>query len=207
MIYEGSPADHLRGLATLAREKLRANRRCLYLNSPAMVAEMRSSLAAAGVDVAQEVEKRALILSSDQSHLVNDRFDVDRMLGMVADALNEALNDGYQGLWATGDMAWEFGNEKNFAKLLEYEHALEDLFTRQPGLSGVCHYHTETLPADVIQWGLYTHRAVYINEALSRPNPYYEPANLLTRRRQNVSGTQLETLLARSTRTEDLAVH
>ena len=34
-----------------------------------------------------------------------------------------ALDDGYSGLWATGDMSWEFGPAKDFSMLLEYEWA------------------------------------------------------------------------------------
>src|SRR5580658_2195498 len=71
MIYEGSPATHLRGLARLIDEKLQANHRCLYLNSPPMVAGIRSYLAAEGVDVAREVDDGSLVLSSDSGHLVN----------------------------------------------------------------------------------------------------------------------------------------
>lgn len=52
----------------------------------------------------------------------------------VANALDQALDDGYIGLWVTGDMTWEFGPEKNFAKLLEYEWRLEELFHRRPEL-------------------------------------------------------------------------
>ncbi len=35
------------------------------------------------------------------------------MLHKLEDALDQALSDGYKGLWATGDMTWEFGSEKN----------------------------------------------------------------------------------------------
>lgn len=45
---------------------------------------------------------------------MNGVFDVARMLGMLADAVNDALAHGYAGLWATGDMTWELGSEKNF---------------------------------------------------------------------------------------------
>ena len=62
MIYEGSPATHLRGIAELIMKNLRANQRCLYLNSPSIVAGIRSYLAATGISVARQVSKRSLIL-------------------------------------------------------------------------------------------------------------------------------------------------
>ena len=80
LIYKGSPAQHLPALAALMRQKLEERHRCLYLDSPPMVAGMRSYLAAAGVDVAREVGKGSLVLSSDQGHLVDGHFDADLML-------------------------------------------------------------------------------------------------------------------------------
>jgi hypothetical protein len=173
MIYRGSPADHLRGLAQLIVEKLEAKNRCLYLNSPSMVAGVRSYLAAAGLDVAHEVSKGSLVLSSATDHLVKGRFDAERMLGMIAVAVDRAVSDGYQGLWATGDMTWEFGGEGSFEKLLAYECGLEVLFRNQPALSGICQYHQDTLPEDSVHIALSKHRAVFINQTLSRVNPFY----------------------------------
>ncbi len=37
-------------------------------------------------------------------------FDVPMMLANLEEALDQALRDGYKGLWATGDMTWEFGS-------------------------------------------------------------------------------------------------
>src|ERR1700733_14829184 len=91
MIYDGSPSRNLPTLAALVRLKLNEKHRCLYLNSPVMVAGMRSYLAAAGIDIAGEVGRASLVLSSDQGHLVNGRFDVDRMMYTLEDALEQAL--------------------------------------------------------------------------------------------------------------------
>jgi hypothetical protein len=176
MIYEGSPAQHLPGLARLIRDKLRANKRCLYLNSLPMVAGIRSYLAAAGVDVAQEVNRGSLVLSSEQDHLQDGIFDPARMLDVLADAVHDALAQGYAGLWATGDMTWELGSEKNFDKLLAYECGLEEMFREYPALSGICQYHLDTLPDEALHVAASKHASVYLNETLSRVNPLYAPA-------------------------------
>lgn len=172
MIYEGSPSRHLPGLAAVIVERLGSGNRCLYLNSPPMVAGMRSTLAAAGLNVARSVREGTLILSSDQSHLINQRFDVKKMLAMLEAALAQALKDGFAGLWASGDMTWEFGREQNFAKLRQYEQGLDALFRKHPALHGICQYHIDTLPPAVAERALSMHRACYINETLSRMNHY-----------------------------------
>ncbi len=82
-VYEGSPARHLPGLSALIRQMLDENHRCLYLHSPSMVAGMRSYLFAGGTDVTREVQNARLVLSSDNAHLVDGRFNIDRMLGFL----------------------------------------------------------------------------------------------------------------------------
>jgi hypothetical protein len=195
LIYDGSPSKHLAGMAALIAEKLTANVRCLYLHSPPMVAGIRSYLAATGMDVADEVAKGSLLLSSDQDHLINGSFDSGRMLDGLVKAVNSALEDGYHGLWATGDMTWELGGETNFDKPLEYEGGLEDLFSRLPTLSGICQYHRDTLPLRAVQDALYTHRAVYVSETLTRLNPYYGPRQSVGHQRTSMPPSALEAML------------
>jgi hypothetical protein len=174
LIYSGSPSRHLRPVATVIREKLGQNHRCLYLNSKPMVAGMRSYLASEGVDVEREQTKGALILSSDQQHLIAGRFEVDQMIRTLEAGLNQALHDGFVGLWATGDMTWELGPDKNFSKLVEYEYRLEEFMREHSGLGGICQYHTETLPPTVVRQGILLHQSIFVNQTLSLLNPHYD---------------------------------
>jgi hypothetical protein len=175
LIYNGSPSQQLPALAAAIQQKLDEGLRCLYLNSRPMVTGLRSCLAARGVDVGYEVAKARLILSSEPMISADGDFEVGLMLEKLEGALDQALNDGYQGLFATGDMTWEFGSEKNFAKLMESEYRLEELFSRRQELYGICQYHQDTLPREVTRRGLLTHRMIFINETLARINPHYVP--------------------------------
>jgi H2-forming N5,N10-methylenetetrahydromethanopterin dehydrogenase-like enzyme len=57
-----------------------------------MVAGMRSYLAAAGLDVAEESLRGSLVLSSDRDYLIDDRrFDLEGMMQSLQDALKEAF--------------------------------------------------------------------------------------------------------------------
>lgn len=178
LIYDGPPSKQLPALAAAIRRKLNEGYRCLYLNSRPMVAGMRSSLAAIGVDVENEIAKTRLILSSETTVSADGDFDIDSMLDKVENAVLKAVDDGFKGLWATGDMTWEFGPEKNFAKLVEYEYRLEKLFRNRPALCGVCQYHRDTLPQQAARHGFLTHPAIFLNETLSRINPHYAPVGL-----------------------------
>jgi len=178
LIYEGSPSQQLPALAGTIKKKLGEGHRCLYLNSRPMVAGLRSYLAAIGMDVENDVSENRLVLSSESMASADGGFDVDIMLGKLEDALDQALSDGYKGLWASGDMTWEFGAEKNFGKLMEYEYRLEELFCKRQELCGICQYHQDTLPRDVTRQALLVHRTIFINETLSRVNPNYVPSGL-----------------------------
>ena len=176
LIYDGSPAKMLPAIAGCIKQKLHENFRCLYLNSPAMVAGLKSYLFASGMNVAEEVERGRLVFSSDQSHLKNGKFDASVMLQKLEQALNEALSQGFDGLWASGDMTWELGQDPNLKKLVEYEWKLEKLFQENPQLSGLCQYHLGSLSRDTVAGGLQSHPAIFVNQTLSRLNPHYHAA-------------------------------
>lgn len=201
LLYRGAPSHQLPLLARVIQDKLEQNLRCLYLNSPSLVAGMRSCLAASGLDVAYEAMRGSLIVSSERHHLVDEKtFSVERMMQALEQALEEALDDGYAGLWATGDMTWELGPEIGSGKLLEYEWRLEDFMRSHPELGGICQYHIDSLPAAAVREGLSAHSEVFVNETLSLINPHF--ASSETAARLTVSSSKLdgfvEELCARS---------
>jgi len=161
-------------------EKLRRNYRCLYLNSPPMVAGMGSSLWALGVNVEAAISRGTLVLSSERAHLVDGRFDVDQMIQLLGRAFEDAMRAGYAGLWATGDMTWEMGPKPDFMKLVEYEWRLEKFFHLHPEIGGICQYHQDTLPREVLRQGLVVHPGIFVNETLQLVNPEYVSAEQLT---------------------------
>lgn len=174
LVYEGSPSRHLEAIAACIKRRLDENYRCLYLNSKPMVAGLRSYLAALGVDVAEECARTSLVLSSDASHLGRSGvFNIDRMLRLLETALDEALRDNFSGLFASGDMTWEFGPRKDYSKLLEYEWRLERLFREHPQLAAVCQYHIDTLPREALRTGTIFHETIFVDETLCVPNPNY----------------------------------
>ena len=170
---------HLPVIASVIKERLDDNFRCVYLNSPPMIAGLRNYLAARGIDVAKSVARGSLVLSSAQDHLIDGEFHIESMLDGLGRLVGEALADGYAGLFASGDMLWEFGSERNLDKLLEYEMRLEELLKTLPAISGICQYHREILPASALKAALYSHQTVCLNETLTHLNPHYlQPATL-----------------------------
>ena len=175
-IYDGPASRGIAKVAAALVRKLDEDQRCIYFNSPALTTQMANYLVAGGTDVEREVKRGRLVLSSDQSHLDDGNFEIDQMMDSLETAVMQASRDGCKGLWAVGDMAWEFGPARNFVKLLTYERRLEDLFRRQPTMSGVCQYHVATVPREALHHGLVSHSALFVNETLARVNPLFLPA-------------------------------
>jgi hypothetical protein len=177
-LYDGSPSQHIPMIAKVIKAKLEARHSCCYFHSPRMVAELAAHLAEAGVDVARETAKNTLVLSSSLSHLSKDQtFDVERMIAFLEDALKQALRDGYVGLWATGDVAWEFGPKGDFGQLAAYEKRLEDFLCAHAEVSGICQYHAGALPPHAMRTGYEMHPAHFIDATHSRLNPDFGAAN------------------------------
>jgi hypothetical protein len=193
LIYEGAPSRQLPTLAAVIHQKLGEGHRCFYLNSPPMVAGLRTCLAAKGVDVEHAVDKERLVLSSETAISTGGDFSIEVMLQKLEEALDGALNDGYKGLMATGDMTWEFGPQKNFAKLMEYEWRLEKFLQKRHGMFAICQYHLDTLPREVTRQALHSHRVLFINETLSRINPYYISSGVLAE--QTATNMELDEMI------------
>jgi hypothetical protein len=205
MIYEGAPSRMLPDLVTTIRRNLDDGMRCLYVNSPPMVAGIRCVLYAAGTDVEQVVAKGALILASNHDHLVDGCFAPDHMIESLETAVEQAVADGYAGLYATGDMTWEFGPHQDYSTLLEYEWQLEQLFRRRPELCGLCQYHRDLLPQQAVRDGLVSHGTVFINTTLTRLNPHYARVRAIEERRKAAT-MQLDDMLARLLASESSAM-
>jgi signal transduction histidine kinase len=178
LIYDGHPREQLPVVVPLLREGLDGGMRCLYLGDPAMVEMVGESLVRSGVDVPRERDRKALVLSSDRSHLKDGRFDPRAMVDLLRASIDEALGDGFKGLCATGDMTWELGAQPNFERLLEYEALLEGVFRDKP-LMGICQYRRDLVPEFAVHDALITHRSVHIGTDLNRDNLFYVPPEIL----------------------------
>lgn len=177
LIYEGDPSEQLPVIVPLMKEALAEDRRCLYLGDPAMIVRLSRALDSAGVDTGTEAERGALVFSSDRGYLAKG-FDPGAMVEMLRGLARDCLRDGFSGLWASGDMRWELGEDANFDRLPEYEARLEKTFDELP-LAGVCQYHRHTVPPHALRAAFLAHRSVYVGQALHADNFHYLPPDLL----------------------------
>jgi hypothetical protein len=95
-------------------------KRCAFLKAEALESDeqlasaveyIRDGLRTAGIDVeAEEARGALLLLTKHDGHLSGGYFDPDKMITMLHAAVKDALDAGFAGLCAAGDMSWLLDN-------------------------------------------------------------------------------------------------
>lgn len=168
------PAAQLRAAIEYIKEGLIRGERCLYVCGEKPVEEFRAALREAGVDVESEEKRSALILiTKNEGHLNGGFFDPDKMITMLEAAVKDALDAGFAGLCAAGDMNWVLDGAPGTEKLAEYESRLNRFYATHKAL-GLCQYNRRTLPARFLDDCIATHKHVRIDGPILLENPFYE---------------------------------
>lgn len=182
-----TPAERDSLLAAFVSEGLQCGEQCLYgaLTSD-NIDVLDSLLENHGIDVTAAVHRRAWIrLTPEHTHLRDGHFDAERMLEMLNDATEAALNAGFKGFRACGDMTWLADEPPGSEQVVAYEAFLNSMFKGQHAL-GLCLYDRRRLPSSVIDHALATHPCVALSHAPT-PNRLYDPAVIGHSRRRDVN--------------------
>ena len=137
--------------------------RCFYVTgSVAALQEFHQSLALTGTDVTEALRTTALQEATyEQAHLVDGRFDCERMLALLNRAVESALNDGFTGLRTCGDMSWLVDDPPGAHQVVEYEALLTQFFRDVRGL-GMCQYDRRRLRAALLDHAVATHSSAVV---------------------------------------------
>lgn len=170
------------------RGGLSRGERCLYVCCEHTPDEFREGLRAAGIDVAAEEARGALILiTKHEGHLNGGCFDPDKMITMLHGAVKDALDAGFSGLCAAGDMSWLLDEADGSDRIAEYEARLNAFYPSSRAL-GLCLYNRNRLPAATLDHSLATHPHVRLEGNILLDNPFYEEPQKAASRRTDGSG-------------------
>lgn len=174
-----TPEEQLAVATEYIRGGLDRGERCLYIVCEHDVTNFRNALRASGIDVDHEEGRGALVLLNKwQGHLEGGSFSAERMIGRLREAVKQALDDGFAGLCAGGDMSWTLDEAPGSEELVEYEFLL-NAFYREHRALGLCLYNRRTLPSKTLDHGLATHSTIRIEGPILLNNPFYEKADAL----------------------------
>lgn len=164
-------------LATAAQyvsDGLRQGERCLYVaDGRDGFQRFRQALADSGVDAAGAAGSGALLeIPHANAHLAGGRFDCERMLGLLNEAVEQALNGGFKGLRTCGDMSWLLHQPAALEKVREYEMLLNEFF-RHLRACGMCQYDRRRFRPNVIDDALAAHPSMVL-DGRHQPSPLYK---------------------------------
>ena len=125
-----------------------------------------------------------------EAHLASGSFDSERMLALLNDAMEAALNDGFTGLRTCGDMSWLLLEPPGAAQVVEYEAHLNRFFHGVRG-AGMCQYDRRRLPEHLIDHALATHPSVTL-DGRHKANPFYKTPELAVGRAANPDGVRFK---------------
>lgn len=174
-IYD-TPEEQLAVAAVYIAAGLARNERCLYVaDSLEALADLRRALEPHGIDAAaEEFNGALLLLTSDMAHLEGGFFDSERMLRMLNDAVEAALDAGFTGVRTCGDMSWLLRGAQGSDQVLEYEALLNEFFPSVRAI-GMCQYDRARLPSELVRGALAKHPTIATRGRYQR-NPAYQPS-------------------------------
>lgn len=173
VVYD-TEEEQLTVAAEYVNEGLWRGDRCFYVGeSAASLDRFHQALARLGVDAAEMIRFGALVESTKaEAHLAGGRFDVERMMALLDEAVRSATADGFRGLRTCGDMSWLLDNAPGTSRLAEYEAQLNPFFERVAA-AGMCQYNRWRLPPETIDHALATHSSAVVDGRYVA-NPFYE---------------------------------
>jgi hypothetical protein len=194
------PGDHYCGIyrtdddwraiiVDFIRAGVARHEKMIYLVNVTSVDQLKSTLAAAGVEVDSLIESGQLrIVTAKEAYLQDGQFDPDRMIALLDEETDKALAEGYTALRATGEMTWALAGEPGSERLVEYESRVNELFAKKK-VYGLCQYDRRRFDSEMLLDILHVHpNVLFGKQGFDNTKMYYVPPHLfLDRDRQSAT--------------------
>ncbi len=158
---------------------IKKNEKCLYIVDDRTKEEIVDAFKREGFNVEEwRKSDQFVFMTKSESYLKNGYFDPHKMIRLLENAQNEALEEGYAGLRLTGEMTWFFSDMPGVERLMEYESKLNE-FLPDSKVVALCQYNEKKFSPEILVDVIRTHPYVIIYDDLHW-NPYYMPPSLFT---------------------------
>lgn len=156
------------------KEGLDAGERVLNVLDASRLDDHRERLTRAGIPLDDGLS----IASSEDTYLADGRFDMERMIAFVRDALTGAKREGTR-LRTCGWMDWIHRDAPGTERTMEYE-ARMNLLVPDFDCTFMCVYDLDRLPGETIADIMATHPFAIVGGEVRR-NPFYVPPEVYLR--------------------------
>jgi len=183
LIYE-SEEEWSQAIIPFLSIGLERGEKCLYITAVHQAALLRQVLSKQNIPVeACESSGQLTFLHHQDAYTQDGRFDPDRMIALLKDETEKALQEGYPALRVTGEMSWALRGIPGSDTLLEYESKLNrDFFPLFPCLA-ICQYDRRRFNPEIIKGVVMTHPLLVRGDRVYENFYYIPPDDFLSQKR------------------------
>ena len=146
---------------------LERNEKCLYIAEESSLAEICRYLQDFGVNVQEAKKRNALtIVTKHETYLKHGSFQPDKMIEDLRDAVQSALDMGFTGLRAAGELSWALDLPSALVQMVQYEEELDEHFHSK--FAALCQYDETRFPAHIIERMKEVHPMTFRDGKLTR---------------------------------------
>jgi PAS domain S-box-containing protein/putative nucleotidyltransferase with HDIG domain len=154
---------------------LKNGEKCLYIAHAHKAEDICGYLEKMKVDCKRIIDRgQILFLDKGQSYVREGFFDPENTIEFLRFETQKALDQGYSGLRASGEMSWVLEYGGSLDRLIEYEDLLNSEFFPSNQCVAICQYDMRLFNLSIIRGAIETHPLVVSNDGLF-DNFYYLP--------------------------------
>jgi len=161
-------------LLPFIKEGFDCGHRSLHIVDPDLRDAHRQRLTAAGIDLAgAEHGGRFELRCWAEAYLRGGRFEQDRMLAFLQEALDAGRKQGFAMTRLVAHMEWAVGESPGVEDLVEYETRINHMWPQHED-AVICVYDLARFRADIVMDIMRTHPVVLIG-GIFHENPFFVP--------------------------------
>ncbi|HMA59474.1 MAG TPA: MEDS domain-containing protein, partial [Halanaerobiales bacterium] len=172
LIYEKEEDTHS-SLVSFIRASLLRGEKCFYIEGDTNTEFLIKTLKKNMENFTQYIDSSQVqFLTKEETYALSKEFKADKMIKMIKDLTETALEEGYTGLSITGELSWVLNFEGGKEEIIEYEWKLNERVFNEYPVVALCRYNLNKFDQDIIKAVLELHDYIIWQDRIHE-NPYY----------------------------------
>ncbi len=164
--YYRNESEQWKALIPYLGPNLKPNTRTIYIHD-SDEQTIHEQLLKFGFDPMELKQNGTLrLFASDQTYLLGNVFNPERMLKFWQKMIGQAIQDGIEKILLTGEMGWALRGLPGSELLCSYEQELDQFLTNFPMVTVVCQYPLKEFSGEIIFDSMCSHPHLQINKDL-----------------------------------------
>lgn len=149
--FYASQVEQFASAVPFIKAGLTQGKKCIYVLSDRSKQTVVEALQQSGIPVDKYLESNQLeFYTVDDIYLSDGSFSPDQVVQTLKELEEEALENGYDGVFVTGELAWFFKRNIPISRLLDYETRL-NYYLSKSNTVALCQYNKKQFsPSNMI---------------------------------------------------------